>query len=319
MKATSRAKGPAAPRSLLARSSAPARRCTGQVTLNHQGAFKTVLRSGWRPCRMCLTPSGLTLTQGDGPVLEVAANSIVGARIERVRSGLGRKEALCVEYRAAAGKHKVSRVWLTGKDIRALREKLADIAALFDLAALQRLAAHLDADAQCIVRFLWDRRHATIRELAEHTRMPSHMDILLKIREVVNPLSEELVGFPLLVFAPARRDPATDEEVLHSWWILGAGGGHGVQRPEIMVDAFDEADGFSILACLPCGEGAAVNVSFAAGAVEISAGEGLEPARVSLPEGIAPQSCRQAFRNGILELRWDRTRHPAGPMEEMEE
>lgn len=299
----------------------PAARDTGEAILETRATFKTVLRSGWRPCRMRLTPNGITLTQGGRPVFDLVGDRIVGLRIEKVRFALGRKrEVLRVEYRAAAGKRGSSRVWLVPRDIDiyTLRDRLVDLAAPLNLAAVEGLAPHLDADAESIVRFLWGQRYATIRELAEHTRMPSHMDILLKIREVINPAAEELLGFPLLVFAPARPDTLTGQDVFNSWWILGAGATKMAQRPEIMVDTFDEADGFRILACLPCGEAAEVNVSFSEGQAEISSGEDPKPVRVSLPAGAEPKNCRRTFRNGILELCWDRTGRPTSAGEEGE-
>ena len=293
--------------------------CTGELILETQAAFKTALRSGWRMCRICLTSNGVTLSQGGRLVLQVPANLIVGARIKRVRSVLGRKkQVLCLECRRSGGSHKPSRVWLTGKDIHTLREKLVDLAAPLDAAAIERLAPHLDTEAESIVRFLWDRRHATIRELSEHARMPSHMDVLLKIREVINPVAEELLGFPLLFFAPVRHDTFAGENVFYSWWILGAGGDNEVQRPAILVDIFDEADSFFVLACLPCGEVSEVSVSCPAGAVEISCGENLEPVKVSLPVGLDPENYRQTFRNGILELRWDRERMVAPRIDKRE-
>ena len=302
-------RGPPARR---ARSGDATTACTGQVILEAQAAFKRVLRSGWRMCRICLTRSGMTLSQGGRPVLEVPADLIVAARIERVRSVLGRKkDVLCIEYSATDRRRKVSRVWLTGADVHLLQEKLAETTAPLDLAAIESLLPHLDADAERIALFLWERRHATIRELAEHARMPSHMDILLKIREVINPIAEEFFGFPLLVFAQARRDTFTGEDVPYSWWILGAGESGRVQYPEILVDTFDEGNGFSVLACLPCGEADQVNVSFDRGDVQISSGESSGPARVSLPSGLRPEDCRQTFRNGILELRWDGVNVPS--------
>ncbi len=292
-----------------ARSGRPRARDRGEVILETRALFKTVLLSGWRPCRVCLTPDGITLTQGGRLVLEVPANLIVGSHIRQMRSVLGiRKQVLCVKCHTVGGKHNPSRVWLTGPDIHTLREKLADLvaASALDIAAIEKLVPHLDADAESIIRFLWDRRHATIRELAEHARMPSHMDILLKIREVINPLAEELFGFPLLTFASVRHDPFTGEDVSFSWWVVGTGGKSGVHCPEIVVDTFDETDNFSILACLPCGEDAEVNISFSEREVEVSSGKDVKPISVSLPTGVEPENCRQTFRNGILELRWDR-------------
>lgn len=247
------------------------------------------------------------------------ADHIIGCRIERVRSAVGRKEVLGIEYRGVGGRAKPSRVWLTGTDIHALRERLADMVAPLDQTAIENLLPHLDADAESIVRFLWDRRHATIEELAQHTRMPSHMDILLRIREVINPVAEEVLGWPLLSFALAQHDPATGEEVLCSWWIRRSGGGDAAQRPEILLDTFDEEDGFSILACLPCGQADDVRVSFSDGHVDIFSGEDSKLGRASLPPGLEPKNCRQAFRNGVLELRWDRARTPSPSVEKREE
>ncbi len=278
-----------------------------EVILETRVIFKAVQRSGWQPCRLLLSPRAMILLQGGRPVLEVPANRIVATRIERLPAALSRKrQVLRLEYRAARSHRGLSRIWLTGTDIHTLRERLMDAAAPLDLAAIESFLRHLDADARSIVQLVWERRHATIRELAEHTRLPSHTDILLKIREVINPLAEESLGFPILVFAPARLDTVSGEDVLYSWWIVGASSGTSARRPEILVDTFDEPDSFSILACLPCAEASEVSVSFPEGQVEISAGEDLKPASVSLPPGLQPGNRQQAFRNGILELRWDR-------------
>ena len=278
-----------------------------EAILETRATFKTVLRSGWRPCRMRLTPDGITLTQGGRPVFDLVGDRIVGLRIEKVRFALGRKrEVLRVEYRAAAGKRGSSRVWLVPRDIDiyTLRDRLADLAAPLDLAAVERLMPHLDADAESIVWFLWQRRHATVGELAQHARMPSQMDVLLKIREVINPVAEDVLGFPLLVFVPARTDALTGRNVPNSWWLVGARRTQEQQRPEVTVDTFHEADGFRVLACLACGEARDVSVSFCGAAVEISSDGGGRPARVPLPAGLEPENCRQTFRNGILELCW---------------
>ncbi len=276
-----------------------------EAVLETRATFKTVLRSGWRPCRIRLTPNGITLTQGGRPVFDLTADRIAGLRIEGVRSVLGRKkEALCLDYRSGHAKHKRSRLWLTAPNLHAVRERLADLAAPIDLAALERLASHLDADAESIVWFLWQQRHATVGELAQHARIPSQMDVLLKIREVINPVAEDVLGFPLLTFVPARTDALTGRNVPNSWWLVGARRTQEQRRPEVTVDTFHEADGFRILACLPCGEARDVSVSFCGGAVEISSDGGGKPARVPLPPGLEPENCRQTFRNGILELCW---------------
>lgn len=291
-------------------------RDTNEVILETRAAFKRVPRSGWRPCRISVTPNRITLAQGGRVVLEVPADLIVGAPIERVRSALGRKEVLCLEYRPARDKYSLSRVWLTGRDLHTLQEKLADLAARIDLPFVESLASRLDADAEGVIRFLWDRRHATIRELAEHTGMPSHMDVLLKIKEVINPVAEEFLGFPLLTFAPARYDRVVDAAVFNSWWMLGCDSRDRAAPLDILVDTFKEKDGFSILACLPCGEADEINVTFSAGKVEISCGQDVRPAGVSLPTGAEPKNCRQTFRNGVLELRWDCMSQTAAAVEE---
>ena len=46
---------------------------SGEVILETKAAFKTVQRSGWRMCRVCLTATGITLAQGGRLVLEVPA------------------------------------------------------------------------------------------------------------------------------------------------------------------------------------------------------------------------------------------------------
>jgi hypothetical protein len=43
------------------------------------------------------------------------------------------------------------------------------------------------------------------------------MDILLKIREIINPTAEKIIGYPILSFESLKVDRETGEKVTFSW------------------------------------------------------------------------------------------------------
>ncbi len=70
-----------------------------------------------------------------------------------------------------------------------------------------------------ILIYLLRERHAGIRKLADLINASSDMEVLVKIREVINPKGQETMGQPLIVFEPSKLDPLTGEKITYSWWL----------------------------------------------------------------------------------------------------
>nr|CBX28787.1 hypothetical protein N47_L13850 [uncultured Desulfobacterium sp.] len=110
---------------------------------------------------------------------------------------------------------------------------------------MDKIAVELDGASKEILWFLYENRHAGIDTLAKLTEAPNHMDVLLKIKEIINPAAEKIIGYPILSFESSRADRETGENVTFSWWL--AGQPHR-ERRELLPDIFDEDD--NLVVCL---------------------------------------------------------------------
>jgi len=107
----------------------------------------------------------------------------------------------------------------------------------------------LDVKSRQILWYLWWNRHAEIGELAQLTRAESDMEILSRIKQVINPAAQGVLGKEIVRFENSKIDPVTDERVLFSWWLeedLLRG-----KRVEPLVDIFEENNHIAIIAQLP--------------------------------------------------------------------
>lgn len=113
---------------------------------------------------------------------------------------------------------------------------------------VSKIAKKLDFDAQQILWYLWRKRHARIDELAEAISAPTHMDVLLKIRESINPTAEKLIGSPLLAFERSKIDEETGKKILFSWWFVGKQGPVEAIDKGFLLDVFDEGNHLTLIA-----------------------------------------------------------------------
>jgi len=107
----------------------------------------------------------------------------------------------------------------------------------------------LDEKSRQILWYLWWNRHAEIGELVQLTKAYSDMDILLRIKGVINPAAQDILGRELVRFEASRIDPVTGEKVLFSWWLEDES--LSAKRREPLVDVFEENGHIAIIAQLP--------------------------------------------------------------------
>lgn len=115
----------------------------------------------------------------------------------------------------------------------------------------------VDEKSRQIIGYFLRERHAEIRSLANLIYAPSDMDVLIRIREVINPRAQKIMGEPLITFEKSKIDPLTGEKITFSWWLkeeLIEDVHH-----ERLLDVFDEEDCLRVVTCLPPQE-RAVNV-----------------------------------------------------------
>jgi hypothetical protein len=125
---------------------------------------------------------------------------------------------------------------------------------------LSLLMDALDEKSREILWHLWWHRHVQLSELTELIGASTDMEVLLRLREVINPAAEMILGKPILEFHEAKVDALTGEKVLFSWWLGFDGLTTGLEgdgrlpvggRNGPLVDLFDEKDHILIIAQLP--------------------------------------------------------------------
>ena len=117
---------------------------------------------------------------------------------------------------------------------------------------MNQLMNMLDKKSVQILIYLLKERHAGIRKLADLIDASSDMEVLVKIREVINPKVQETMGWPLIIFEQSKLDPLTGQKITFSWWL----------NEELvddvpngkLLDFHDEKDTLRVVASIPLQE-----------------------------------------------------------------
>ena len=221
----------------------------------------------------------------------------VGLRIEKRVYGISQSDTICVEYESSG---ELSKVWIISRNLDTWRKELYMRALLkVDRETLDKIVTELDADSKGILWFLYENRHARIDTLAKLIEAPTHMDILLKIREIINPTAEKIIGYPILSFESSKVDWETGEKVTFSWWLAGQ---PYRERKEPLLDIFDEdADMVVYLELLAIKEDK-LRLSVANNKLIIDADKDYHK-EIPLPAVVNEKSFTKRYKNNILEVR----------------
>ena len=209
------------------------------IILQSQGGYKHNRAFVWKIAHGFLTNQRFVIFMGRTVRFEIALSRIRDLAVEKTVFIIRTKQCLCVSYQAEKGSGR-NRIWFLANDIEKWRKRIYQLSLLrVDQETIEKIAAQLDSDSQDILWYLWEKRHARINQLAELIDAPNHMYVLLKIREIINPISEKVIDCPILSFERSRVDSETGEAVLFSWWMIG----HQerlVHREDRLLDIFDE-------------------------------------------------------------------------------
>jgi len=172
-----------------------------------------------------------------------------------------------------------------------------------------KVAQALDPASAQIVWYLWENRHAKIEELRRVLGESSHMKVLIRIREVINPTADKILGMPLLVFERARIDHTSGERILYSWWLSGDAERRPVEG-ERLVDIFDEGDHILVIVELVGFEEKGIQLAVEDETLVVKAEAPGRSVHEEIP--LSPQVDGQRFRaryhNNMLQVRFERER-----------
>lgn len=233
------------------RKNKPELKADEEVILTNPGFYKDNSRSGWKPGHLYLTNARLLLWQPARIIFQTTLENIKGISVQQRGFILRSKDALCISYKHPnnAG---FSQAWFMTKDVEKWKDRIFQRSLLeINQEGIEKIIKELDPESQNILLFVWQNRHAAINELASLYNAPNHMDVLQRIRNIINPKAQELIGFPVLVFERSKIDGPTGKKVMFSWWIIGgdkisvSGGKEG--KNESLLDIFDEVDCLNII------------------------------------------------------------------------
>lgn len=280
-----------------------------EVILYTQGGYVNNLRSGWRLGHFYLTDKRIIFFQPVGIIFQTSFSNIDGISVEKRRYAFREKDVLCISYKVE-NIDRTLKAWIIMADVEEWKNRLfqkADLVAI-DQETIDKISLDLEPASKRILNHLWGKRHARIDELADLIDAPSHMDVLVKIKEAINPSAQKTIGGPILVFERHKVDKETGEKVLYSWWLAGRKKKPEEIAREVLLDVFDEGDHVNIIMELFDVPEESISVEVKGDIVTISA---KSPERryheeIPLSYKVREDTLQRQFRNGILQLRLEK-------------
>jgi len=161
---------------------------------------------------------------------------------------------------------------------------------------MKSLLSAVDEKSGLILIHLLRERHAGIRELADLISASSDMEVLIKIRKVINKKAKEILGMPILTFEHCKTDPLTNEKITFSWWLREKTVNYLYY--DELLDIFDEKDALRVITFLPS-QDRNVEVKVEDGLLAISEKECRREIPLSCP---VEKKVTKNFNNGVLEV-----------------
>jgi len=285
------------------------------VILYSQGGYKDSVRPIWKLGTFYLTDRRLLFSVPTHVIWEVPLDNIKGISVEKQKYVAGRvKDMIAVGYQNTINQ-RLSKSWIIMSELETWKKELYGRTLLeINQEMLDSVLEQMDPQSQEIVDYLWQNRHATIVELADLIDAPSHMDVLLRIRGVINPTAEEVIGSPLLMFEKSMVDDETGEIVPFSWWLMARTVIKDTDKGATRVDIFDDGDRIDIVADLSSlgVREEDVTLSIAGDRVVLSAEAGDEKyyEEIALPGEVNPNEFMRTYHNNILALSLKKLHHP---------
>lgn len=160
---------------------------------------------------------------------------------------------------------------------------------------IQQFMQSLQERDKAMLLQIHDTGYAKLQTLTELLRTENDTQTLTRIREVINPISINILGKPIFTFHEKKMHPVTGEAILFSWWLTEK---ILFEKEKETVDIFDEDNKLRVVMEVPNNEGD-VKVGMDNFGISISSKEYFRRVPLySAVQRIVQQSCK----NGILEI-----------------
>lgn len=264
-----------------------------RILLTSPGGYRDHVRSGWRLGRLYLTNRRLLFLSQTSVMFETLLSEIQDLRVEKQRYVGGRiKEVLAIRYRPMR-RFTADHAFIIVPDLDALRNELYEtVLPELDEYAIAFVAAELDGEGRAMLNHLWEKGHATTGELAELVEASNPVEVLLLIREAINPTAERKLGCPLVVF---------DKGSL-SWRLIKRKGRWEQGSQEPFLDILDEGDHLDVLMELVGvrEEDILLGVGRDRVIVSVEGGDRRYREEISLPWDVSTEKLTKTYNNNIL-------------------
>jgi len=287
-----------------------------ELILTSSGAYKNSLRSGWKLSNFYLTNQRLFLWNSTKILLQIPLENITGINIQLKNFILRKKDTICLSYKQENSEG-FSQVWIIVKNLHKWKKIIFERSLLeIDRGGIDKIIKELDPESQSILFFVWENKHANINELFYLYNAPNHMEVLHRIRNIINPVSQKVIGFPVLVFERSKIDESTGEKILFSWWVIG--GAKLKEKPEdTLLDTFDEGDYLNIIIELKGAQEKDILLRVDEDKLTVSCKTSEEKyyEQVFLPSKVDKKRIVRRYHNNILEVRLQKLRNESQELE----
>lgn len=259
------------------------------VELRSPGALSVTPSGRWRLGEWCKTDRRLFFLQGGVVCLSAELNSLLDIELVEREYSFWKRQCLKIDYCGSEGEEVF---WLMLPDVKLWQEKLSQYAgSAVTEGDIIQLAERLDHEAEQLLWFLYRKRHANINELTAAMGTDNHMEVLNKIRREINPAALTIIGRPIFIFRQKWNG------IAYNWWLTELS-----SEGEPFHDIIDEGDFYRVIAETP--EDAEVVSSN--GTLAFMTKHGFKNT-IKLPKDANGVCGNRHYRNGILEIRLDKT------------
>ncbi len=274
------------------------------IILTDQAFIKSNRRSGWKPGHLSLTNQRLVLHQPERNIFSTSLDDVSAVGTEKKGFILRSVDALTLSVHNSIGLGAL-KVWIMVKEPEKWQKAIFGLTRLqVSEADIERVASELDPESRAILSHIAEKRHATIQELASLYDVKNHMEVLNRIRKVINPLSEKLIGYPMLVFERSKTDAVTSEKIPFSWWVIGNAAGK-TESVEPLMDLFDEEDHIVFVMELKSVHEDDIELKINGNRLQLSCQSAHKhyAEDILLPSNVDPSTVKKKYHNGILEVK----------------
>ena len=274
------------------------------MLLECQGGYKDRVRAGWRPGRLLLSNERLWHQQRDNVGFATTLAQVRQVSVEEQRVVLKNRPVVRIDY---GDEGNIRKCWLLVDEPREWESTLSTYCGqVVTEQQVHTLADGLLPQSAGLLLYIWHAGHANIDELARQYDAPSHMDVLRRIEEEINPLSRATIGIDILVFRHAYVDPGTGAAVRFSWCFNGR---RELSTHANTADVFDEGDRVEVIVDMKGLPDEAVGLELDPDELtlrfEIN-GMGAQK-KISLPGPVMLEGARRRHNNNLLILSFRKT------------